>query len=158
MKRALLICLAALGAAAALTPLGTALGTTVPSEEARWALDEAEYYESTVDAARDDLATFRTEVLPFLPGGPAEYRDALAASRADIRASEDYAAALRSAAADGRITAAERADLDDARQAAEDAEDVAYMAFKATPAGPLLEFNERLTGALADMVENSAAP
>ena len=45
-----------------------------------------------------------------------------------------------------------------ARLAAEDAEDASYAAFKATPAGPLIEFNERLTGALADMVENSAAP
>lgn len=159
MKRTLLICLAALGAATALTLLGTELGTTPMSEEARWALDEAEYYQWTIDVARDDLATFRAEVLPYLPGGPADYRDALAALRADIRASEDYVAALHSAAADGRITAAEHAVLEDARQDAEDAEDASHAAFMSTPAGPPLEFHERLAGALVGVMPgNSAAP
>lgn len=164
MARTMLYCIVvlvaavSLGAIVATTPLGVAIGTTTMSEEARWALDEAEYYQGMIDAGREDLATFHRDVLPYLPGGPADYRDALAASRADIRATEDYVAALRGAAADGRITIGERADLEKYRQAAEDAEDAAYAAMMSTPAGPLIEFNSQLMGAISGALDDPAAP
>ena len=155
---AVLVAAVSLGAIAATTPLGVAIGTTTMSEEARWALDEAVYYQGKIDATREVLATFHRDVLPYLPGSPADYRDALAASLADIRATEDYVAALRGTAADGRITIGERADLEKYRQAAEDAEDAAYAAMMSTPAGPMIEFNSQLLGALAGALDDPAAP
>ena len=130
---------------------------TAMSEEAEWAADEAQYIDALAERLRDDMRAFRVELRTsaYIPGEPADYDDAIEAGRAEIRAAEAYADALRSAASDGRITAAEQAGIDDARQAAEDAEAASSEAFMATPLAPLLEFSDGMMDMFAGGMDGS---
>lgn len=144
-----LVIVAGIGVAAASAALITGQWAPPMSPEARAALDEADYYQAGIDAVKADLEAFPTDVAPYLPGPPSEYRHALAAGRADIRASEDYIDVLKDAAADGEITRQEQATITAARLRAENAEDAHYAAWLSTPAGPLLQFNDAMIAALA---------
>ena len=105
------------------------------SEEAEWAADEALYATAVAERLRDDMQAFQVELHAggYIPGEPADYKDAIESWRAEIKAAESYANVLRSVASDGRITASEQAEIDDARQAAEIATEASIEAFMATP-------------------------
>lgn len=111
--------------------------------------DEAEFNEALAERLRDDMQAFRIELRAggYIPGHPDDYADVIATGRAEIRAVEAYAAALRAAAADGEITAAERAPIEAAGRAADDAAQAAADAVAASPMGQYLAFANELTGA-----------
>ena len=111
--------------------------------------DEAEFNEALAERLRDDMQAFRIELRAggYIPGHPDDYADVIETGRAEIRAVEAYAAALRAAAADGEITAAERAPIEAAGRAADDAAQAAADAVAASPMGQYLAFAEGLAGA-----------
>lgn len=125
------------------------------SEEAEWAADEAKLEDAIAVRLRDDMQAFRVELRAgaYIPGEPADYDKAVEAGRAEIKAVEAYADTLRTAAADGRITAAEKKTIEDAGLAADDAAAASYEAFMATPMAPLLEFS----GGMMDMFAGAMA-
>ena len=152
-----LIALGAVGAVAGLaglTMLGESAGpepTMAEMSEAKAALKEAALIEDAAVVARQNVHVFRTELQPYLPGGPADYRAVLAASQAEIEAAEAYATWLRVAAADGRISETERAEIEDVRTEYETAQDAAYEALMASPAAELVEFQDALIESWVDM-------
>ena len=114
------------------------------SDDAEWAADEADFADAVAERLRDDMQAFRVDlrVGGYVPGEPEDYEDAIEAGLAEIRAVESYAGVLRSASADGRITAAEDAAIKDAGRAADEAEAAAYEAIMATPLAAFLELSD----------------
>ena len=132
------------------------------SEEAEWAADEAEYVDAIADRLRDDMRAFRVQLHAgtFIPGEPADYEDAFEAGRAEIKAAKEYADALRSAAADGRMTSTEQAEIDDARLVVEAAEEASYKAILATPMATELKPShvmDKMVGGRGDTAEQGGA-
>ena len=125
------------------------------SEEAEWAADEAKLEDAVAERLRDDMQAFRVELRTgaYIPGEPADYDKAVEAGRAEIRAVEAYADTLLTAAADGKITDAEKNAIEDAGRAADDAAAASYEAFMETPMAPLLEFS----GGMMDMFAGTMA-
>ena len=121
--------------------------------------DEAEFNEALAKRLRDDMHAFRIELRAggYIPGHPDDYADVIETGQAEIRAVEAYAAALRAAAADGEITAAERAPIEAAGRAADDAAQAAADAVAASPMGPYLAFANELTGAFTGALGGAAA-
>ena len=121
--------------------------------------DEAEFNEALAERLRDDMHAFRIELRAggYIPGHPDDYADVIETGQAEIRAVEAYAAALRAAAADGEITAAERAPIEAAGRAADDAAQAAADAVAASPMGPYLAFANELTGAFTGALGGAAA-
>ena len=127
----------------------TAAGGAAPqpaamTEDAEWAADEADFADAVAERLRDDMQAFRVDlrVGGYIPGEPEDYEDAIEAGLAEIRAVESYAGVLRSASADGRITVAEDAAIEEAGRAADEAEAAAYEAIMATPLAAFLEMSE----------------
>ena len=121
--------------------------------------DEAEFNEALAKRLRDDMHAFRIELRAggYIPGHPDDYADVIETGQAEIRAVEAYAAALHAAAADGEITAAERAPIEAAGRAADDAAQAAADAVAASPMGPYLAFANELTGAFTGALGGAAA-
>ena len=121
--------------------------------------DEAEFNEALAKRLRDDMHAFRIELRAggYIPGHPDDYADVIETGQAEIRAVEAYATALRAAAADGEITAAERAPIEAAGRAADDAAQAAADAVAASPMGPYLAFANELTGAFTGALGGAAA-
>ena len=121
--------------------------------------DEAEFNEALAKRLRDDMHAFRIELRAggYIPGHPDDYADVIETGQAEIRAVGAYAAALRAAAADGEITAAERAPIEAAGRAADDAAQAAADAVAASPMGPYLAFANELTGAFTGALGGAAA-
>ena len=119
-------------------------------EHAAWAADEAEFNAALATYLKDDLQAFRLELRSgYVPGTAADYKDVIDASRAEIRAVESYAMALRTAAADGTISDADRASIEGAGRAVDDASQAVADAVAASPMGPYMAFQEGLAAAFA---------
>lgn len=125
----------ALAAAGALVAAMGAFGGLAVWDEARHAMAEAAAYEHGAAALRADVRAFASDLPPGLPGDPGEYEAFLAASRDVARAAEEYAAALRAAAADGWISGGEDAEIRAADEAFLRAEREADAALLESPAG-----------------------
>lgn len=146
----LYIGLAAAGAAAAaagvfggLAMWGGEIGPAAHmTDEARHAMAEAAAYEQGAAALRADLEAFASDMPPGLPGEPGEYEAYLAANRDVARAAEEYAAAMRAAAADGRISSGEDTAIRAADAAFLRAELEAEAALLDSPAGHMAEAGE----------------
>ena len=108
-------------------------------DEARQAVAEADAYEHGAAALRADVRAFASGLPPGLPGDPGEYEAYLAANRNVARAAEEYAAALRSAAADGWISGGEDAEIRAADEAFLRAEREVDAALLESPAGHMAE-------------------
>ena len=120
------------------------------AEHAVWAADEAKFHVALAAALKDDMQTFRLELRSgYIPGSTADYADMISAQRAEITAVESYAAALRTAAADGTISDADRASIEAAGRAMADAEQAVADAVAASPLGPYMAFQEGLAAAFA---------
>ena len=120
------------------------------AEHAAWAADEAEFNDALAAELRGDMQAFRLELRSgYIPGTAADYEDVIDASRAEIRAVESYAAALRTAAADGTISDADRASIEGAGRAVDDASQAVADAVAASPMGPYMAFQEGLAAAFA---------
>ena len=114
------------------------------SAEARQALADADIQGAANEAARQAMRDYPTDVAPYLPGPPSEYRPALAAGRDSLLASEQYESDLRAAAADGKITEQEQAALNTSRLRAEAAADAEYQAWIDTPVGDLVAIQSEM--------------
>ena len=151
-----------IGAVAIVAVIAIHEWTPPMSPEARAALDEAAFVDEAVDAAREAMAEYPSEIAPYLPGPPSEYRTALAAGRDSILANEAYARSLRAAAADGEITQQEQAAMNAARLRAEAAADAEYQAWIDTPIGDLVELQsdmwEHVGNAMAADGEERGGP
>lgn len=127
---------------------GQANAEAARAEHAVWAADEAEFHDALATELKDDMQAFRLELRSgYIPGSVADYANVISAQRAEIKAVESYAAALRTAAADGTISDADRASIEAAGRAVEDAGQAVDDSVEASPLGPYMAFQEGLAAA-----------
>lgn len=128
------------------------------ARHAAWAADEAEFNDALAKQLGDGMRDFRLELRSgYMPGTAADYADVIDAGRAEIRAVESYAAALRAAAADGEISDEDRASIEAAGRAVDDAGQALESAVAASPMGAYLEFQEGLMAAFAGALDDGHA-
>ena len=138
-----------------ITPSEASAGGQANTEAARaehavWAADEAEFNTALATELKDAMQAFRLELRSgYIPGSTADYADVISAQRAEITAVESYAEALRTAAADGTISDSDRASIEGAGRAVDDASQAVADAVAASPMGPYMAFQEGLAAALA---------
>ena len=124
--------------------------------EAQRFRDDASFMRDEIPLLRQDFAEVK-QVLPLYGNDDGEYDDLLAAYKESILAYERWATALEQAAADGKITAAERQAVERAERASAQADAAAERALTATPLGAWADLMSAAMEGMIDGATSSAS-
>lgn len=151
---------AAGGAGGGASEPATAPSPAAMSEEARSLARQADVAECLADESRTMIAGWELDARASRGYTSDEYeqemRDMITAGRASVQATEAWAAVARQAAADGSITAAERADISAADNDMAAADAAVYNALMSTAAGQLIgAFTDTSSGFFEGLLQAS---